>query len=793
MLHDNQKNFQILELDKVLELLKNEAALNDAKSAALDVLPSFHYDEVLKRLDFTHSAFELLKINTNPNFGSASDNSESLKRAERGGVLTCTELLKIADTLRSVRTVKNWRYDMVSDIKTDIDFMFAELVPNRYFEDKIYSAIKNEEELNDDASLTLMNLRRKITAASANIREKLEKTIKGPSAKYLQDAIITQRDGRFVVPVKSEFRGEFSGIVHDSSASGATLFIEPMAVVEINNDLRVLRLKEKEEVERILSEFSSEAANFSNAITDSYKTLVELSLLFAKANLAYKMRAVVPKINTNGKISLKNARHPLISNERVVPISVNLGYGYNTLVITGPNTGGKTVTLKTVGLLSLMALCGLMIPCDDGSEICVWDQVLVDIGDEQSIEQSLSTFSSHMVNVISILEKATPFSLVLIDELGSGTDPIEGAALAKSILISLLKKGAKTISTTHYAELKTYAVEAENVENASCEFDVENMRPTYKLIVGIPGRSNAFSITQRLGMDKSIIDRAKSFIDDNDKKFEHIIRTLEIERNKLTAERKEAEELKIELTRRKNDGDKKDSEFEKERQRLLDEARKQTTHIIDNARYKSNVLLNDLEDLKKSANLKNAADKFSAAKGLARSMLNDLEKESDPVLKPLNQKRSAVKREFKVGDKVRLIDLNKDAEIVEIKNQNSISVSFGSMRIWTSADNLELKEQPKKSKTKAPVSVPSKVEKRPSMELDIRGMASDEGIIEVDRFIDNALLLGLESVSVIHGKGTGVLRSAVHRFLKGHKAVKSYRLEVFGEGESGVTIVELKN
>ena len=786
-----QKYLDILELNKVLNLLANEAALPDAAILAHNLTPSWNEEEINNSLQETFAAYSLSAKAATPSFGKAVNNTDALDRAKVGSTLTPKELLDIAETLRIIRSVKNWR--SIADVaeQTAIDYIFNALVPNKYFEEKILFCIKNEETLADEASSELRDIRRKIVSATLNIREKLDKIIRSQNtAKFLQEAIITKRDDRYVVPVKSEHRGEFPGIVHDSSSSGATLFIEPMAVVEINNDLRVLRNKERDEIERILAELSAEAADFADTIINSYNSVVNLSLVFAKANLAYKMKASLPIINTNGRTVLKNARHPLIDSEKVVPICLTLGKDYNSLIITGPNTGGKTVTLKTIGLLTLMAMCGLMIPCDDMSEISVYDKILVDIGDEQSIEQSLSTFSSHMVNIVSIIENATPFSLVLLDELGAGTDPIEGAALAKSILITLAKKGSKIAATTHYAELKSYALETDGVENASCEFDVETLKPTYRLLIGVPGRSNAFAISSKLGIDEQIINNAKSYISEENLRFENIIAALEHERQTAEAGRREVQKLKSQLEARKSEIDKKSAEIDAAYNKIIEKARNDASHIIDNARYKSDALINELEDLKKTANATNAAEMFSKARQISKNTINAMEDEANPVER--SKTNYVLPRKLVKGDYVKLSDVGREGTVLEIKDKK-VQVSTGNIVIWSNIENIILLQKPEKkvNKKHTVTGIASGRDRIASTEFDMRGMSVDEGIIELDRFIDNAVMTGLNTVTIIHGKGTGILRKAVQCHLRSHKSIKNFRVGLFGEGENGVTIAEI--
>ena len=561
MKYDIIKHAKTLELDAVLQMLAGETASEDASANALAIIPVNDINIVKQNLCETESAYLLISKYTSPSFGGTSNILSQLSRAALGATLTPAELLKVANVLRVIRTVRAWRDNSSAEKETAIDYLFNALVPNKFLEDKITFCIKSEDEIADNASSTLADIRRKITSKGAKIRENLDKIVRGQLSKYLQDAIITQRDGRFVVPLKAEHKGEISGIIHDTSSSGATLFIEPMSVVETNNEIRVLKSKEQDEINRILAELSAYCSDFADSIKQSYNALIELDLIFAKAKLAYKMGAIVPKINNRGFVYIKRARHPLINQRAVVPITVTLGGDYDTLIITGPNTGGKTVALKTSGLMCLMSMCGLMIPCDDNSEIAVFNKIYADIGDEQSIEQSLSTFSSHMVNIISILDDCDNNSLVLFDELCAGTDPVEGAALAKAILMTLANKGVKTVTTTHYPELKAYALDADRVENASCEFDVSTLKPTYNLIIGQPGRSNAFAISKRLGLSDNIITLANEQLTEDDLRFENVVASLEKARQAAEADRREVSKLKSQIAEAKKRSDQAEHEF----------------------------------------------------------------------------------------------------------------------------------------------------------------------------------------------------------------------------------------
>ncbi len=791
----NKRYLKTLELYKILELLSNEASLEDAKAEALEIKPETDFEKVELLLKNTEDAYVFMAKYSAPNFAGAKNVSNSLKRAQAFAVLSIRELISIADTLRTVRIVNEWRENCLSMEKTSLEEYFLSLIPNKYLEDKINFAIKNEEELNDNASPALYDIRRKIIGKEAKLRENLEKIIKGPTAKYLQEAIVTQRDGRFVVPVKAEYKGQVNGIVHDTSATGVTIFVEPMSVVETNNEIRVLKLREREEIDRILAELSAEAGSFCDSIISSYNALSKLNLIFAKAKLAYKMRAVVPKINKDGYTYLKNARHPLINYKTVVPITVELGKEYNTLVITGPNTGGKTVTLKTIGLLTLMTMCGLMIPCDDGSKVAVYGSVFADIGDEQSIEQSLSTFSSHMVNIISILKHADDDSLVLFDELCAGTDPIEGAALAKAILMRLAAYGSRVVATTHYPELKSYAIEALGVENASCEFDVTTLKPTYRLIVGMPGRSNAFAISGKLGLDSSVIETAKQQVREEDLRFEKVVAALEKARSQAEKEQEIARKLRAEIFESKKKSDMREHELALKTEKLMSDTRRKANIIIENARNKASVLLNELEDMKKAINAENAAKTAEKARGMYRNTLKELENESNPVEHRVVSGETVTT--LSKGDIVIVADINRDATVLDIKpDKKQAYVMAGAVKLWTEYANLRYKSKnaptSEVKKTRNISRISSNKDRVISGEINLIGKASDEAIMELDNYIDTAILSGLETVRIIHGKGTGILRKNIQAHLRHHKSIDSFRLGTFGEGENGVTIATLK-
>ncbi len=794
MEYNISRYLKTLELDKILEMLAAETTIADAGEAAKSLNPSTEFNEVAALLKNTEDAYTFMSRYQAPSFGTATNNSSSLRRAEASAVLSISELLDIAETLRVIRSVKQWREDCQGLTDTSLEKLFNSLVPNKFIEEKINFAIKNEEELNDNASPALYDIRRKISSKSSKIRESLDKIVRGPNAKYLQEAIVTQRDGRYVVPLKAEHKGQINGIVHDTSSTGSTIFIEPMTVVETNNEIRVLKLRETEEIDRILAELSSEAGSFADSIIYSYNALSELNLIFAKARLAYKMKASVPSINKDGYTYLKRARHPLISYKTVVPVTLELGKEYSTLIITGPNTGGKTVTLKTIGLLTLMTMCGLMIPVDDGSKIAIYSKIFADIGDEQSIEQSLSTFSSHMVNIISIINQSDNDSLALFDELCAGTDPVEGAALAKAILMRLSAYGTKTVATTHYPELKSYAIDTVGVENASCEFDVTTLKPTYKLIIGMPGRSNAFAISKRLGLDETIIENAKGEVSENDTRFERVVESLEIAKKQAEEEQQRVNNLRQKLDAAERKAEMREHEFEVKQQKLMEQTRETANRIIENARYKSSQLLNELEEMKKQMNAETAAKLTEKARSDYKKTLNELEESADPVTRK-NVKGEGV-AEVNKGDIVLIADINRDATVIDVKPaEKKAFVMSGAIKMWVEFSNLRLKKKNNNStelkKTRKVSGLVSRGQRTVSGEVDIRGMAADEGILELDKYIDNAVLSGITTITIIHGKGTGVLRKAVQAHLRSHKNIKTFRAGTFGEGENGVTIAEI--
>lgn len=785
----SDKSMQKLELPAVLELLASQASSEEAKARCKAVVPLHDREDILTLQKETSAACRLISIKGSPSLSGAKDVSASLARADRGGTLSAGELLKIAAVLRCARQVKN--YAETDSVATVLDPLFLQLVANKYLEEKIERSILSEEEIADAASPELADIRRHIRVKSASVRESLQKIISSPTyAKYLREPIITIRSDRFVVPVKSECKSAIPGLVHDVSSSGNTFFIEPMQAVNANNDLRELFAKERKEIERILAELSAEAAGYQENINQNFEILVGLDVIFARAKLSFQMRAVEPQIREDGKIELKNARHPLIDKKTVVPITVRLGDDFDTMVITGPNTGGKTVTLKTMGLLTLMAECGMHIPADDGSCISLYDRVLADIGDEQSIEQSLSTFSAHMRNIVEIIGQCDGKSLVLFDELGAGTDPAEGAALAIALIQHCRTLGANVAATTHYAELKLFAMRTPGVINASCEFNVETLQPTYRLLIGVPGKSNAFAISRKLGLPEEIITAAGNLVSENDASFEDVLNQLEQQRQAMEAARAEAEALRLETEKRQKQSEEYFKEIQKEREKAVAKARQEAQHIIDDARRTANAVSEELKELRKQMRDTADAQGVNLRQAELRHSLNEAEEKL--AVKREVPKRPAPSRAIRVGDTVELLKLGSKATVLAINKDGSYQLQAGILKVNAKPEEVYLLEQQPNQSVKKIIDS-SKRElrmKAASPELDIRGMTTDEMQGVLGMFLDNAYLANLPSVRIIHGKGTGALRAAVHAELKRSKYVKRFRLGSYGEGEDGVTIVE---
>ena len=788
-----EKSLNILELPVVLDMLAAEAVTDGGKEACRSLRPSSDRQEVKNRLAETSAAKEMMVVRGSPSLSGIKDIRPSLSRAELGGSLNTIELLNIARVLQCARLVKGYTSDDKLG-KSCIDHLFAALHANRFLEEKITGSIVGEDEIADSASSELANIRRKIRAASARVRDCLQKIISSPSyAKVLQEPIITMRSDRFVVPVKAECKGAIPGLVHDISASGATLFIEPMAAVKANNELRELAAKEKTEIERILAELSADCAAHAEDIASDYSYLITLDGIFARAKLSYKLNGIEPELREKGVV-LRRARHPLLPKDKAVPISLELGEDFDTLIITGPNTGGKTVTLKTIGLLNVMAQCGLHIPADDGSGVPVYRHVLADIGDEQSIEQNLSTFSAHMTNIVHILNECDADSLLLFDELGAGTDPTEGAALAIAVIEHARKMGANVAATTHYAELKVYATNENGIQNASCEFDVETLSPTYRLLVGVPGKSNAFAISERLGLSKEIIDDAKARIGVQNASFEATIEKLEqtralLERDRAETAKKlrEAEEsakkaafLRAELSVRLEKADEK--------------AKRDAERIIAEARQTAENTFAELDEMRRKMNDDEQTQEINHARSELRRKLN----ESQGKLKakapeqPKEEKKSA--RDVRAGDTVEIKSMGVKAEVIDVNPDGTLNLRAGIMNVKLKPDDVYLIEGHAAKQKKQSVTLAGSTAPRAAVspEIDLRGMESIEAVNAAEQYIDSAVMGKLKTVTIIHGKGTGALRAAVQQMLKRNKAVKSYRLGRFGEGESGVTIVELK-
>ena len=791
------KSIRTLELPRVLQLLSDQAVSAEAKARALRVRPETEPEEVLRLLDQTDAARAMIGLHGSPSFSGVKPVAEALDRADRGGSLNTRELLTIAGLLTAARRAKEYFNDEAAE-KTAIDHLFLSLHGNRFLEEKIKRCIVDEDTIADAASTELADIRRHMRAAQAKSRQILQKIISSPSyGKILQETIITQRDGRFVVPVKAEHKGDLPGLVHDISSSGATLFVEPMGVVQANNELIELEAKEQKEIERILAELSAEAAAHREDIQWDYDTLVHLDLIFARGQLSYKMDGVRPEIRRDGAIHLRRARHPLLDAKKAVPIDIELGDTFDTLVITGPNTGGKTVSLKTLGLLTLMTQCGLHIPVGDRSAISVYERVLADIGDEQSIEQNLSTFSAHMTNIVSILREADSKSLILFDELGAGTDPVEGAALAIAVIQHVRAMGARVAATTHYAELKTFAMTTAGVENASCEFDVETLSPTYRLLIGIPGKSNAFAISKRLGLPDEVIEAAKVQMSGESVRFEDILTQLEAKRQALEKREQEANRL---YQQREEDA-RKAREFREQMERAKENARSrgeaEAKRILRDARSTADQVFAELSEMRKAQARAERAANANEAQAELRRKLNEAEDavskrdaRQEPIPKP--------SRPIREGDLVEIPGVRQPAEVVSVGKDGTLQLKAGALKMKAKADEVRLIEDDERAaqKKKAAVSISHNAARQlrtsAARELDIRGLETLEAEGVVENFLSAAVMGHLDTVTIIHGKGTGALRKAVHDILRRNRAVKSFRLGVYGEGESGVTVVTLR-
>lgn len=794
------KYLKALELDKILEMLAQETCCESARNLALSIEPETDVDEVIRSLKRTDDAFNLTLRFGTPSFIGLVDPTPRLKVAMAGGTLSPRDLLNIGAVLRQSRSLSQWAHQFEDEENSISEDLFS-LYLNNTLEREISSAIISDDEIDDNASAELASIRRKIRQTELKARDRMEKIIHSSTyQKYLQDSLITMRDGRFVVPVKAEYRGEIEGLVHDTSASGSTYFIEPIGVVEANNEIRVLQAKEKDEIERILADFSARCAECGEDIQLLFGRLMDLNVLFAKTRLASKMNAFCPTVTEDGKINLKKARHPLIDPKKVVPVDVHLGDEFTSLVITGPNTGGKTVTLKTLGLLSLMTMCGLLIPVAPGSSVSTFENILVDIGDEQSIEQSLSTFSAHMTNIVSILEEADYRSLILVDELGSGTDPVEGAALAISVLERFRQRHCRVAATTHYAELKMYAIQTEGVENACCEFDVESLKPTYRLLIGVPGRSNAFAISQKLGLDPAIISHAQALVQSENKQFEDVVDSLEASRQQYEAMTRELAEKEAEIERTRKEIRAHKEQLSKEKAAEVQKAKEQAMRIVSDVQGQANALMDELNQIRKEKDREAFSQKAIAARSQLKSKLDKIHDAANPITERENISYT-LPRPLKPGDTVLIVDIDKEGTVLQAPDKSgNVLVQAGIIRSRVKIGNLRLLDKKKvqfngtnvrtgKGSVKKNINVSGR---SASMECDLRGMTVDEALLTLDSFIDNAILTHVHQITIIHGKGTGALRAAVQAHLKQHKAIRTFRLGVYGEGEAGVTVAELK-
>ncbi|MGN1094969.1 MAG: endonuclease MutS2 [Eubacteriales bacterium] len=785
-----------LEFDKIREMLANTAPTDGAKKLSLSLMPTSSSIMVKRLLSETDAAYSSIVKKGMAPFGGVSDVTDAADRADRGASLTLPELLSVARLFAAVRALKDYNNFEHPDEETPLDDYFSRLVPQKYLEDEINSAITGPETIADNASDELLTIRRKMRSAENRVRENLQKFVTGNTySKYLQDQIITMRDGRYVIPVKLEYKNEIKGLVHDTSASGSTLFIEPMCVVEANNELRVLEGREKDEIERIIAVLSSKVASVAAEIKADYEIITDLAFIFARAKLSFSYNGVSPEITEKREINLRAARHPLLPKESVVPITVSLGESFDTLIITGPNTGGKTVTLKTLGLFSLMAQSGLHIPAGDGSSLCIFDEILADIGDEQSIEQSLSTFSSHMVKIVDIIGKVNERSLVLFDELGAGTDPIEGAALAMAIIEAVREKHSLIAATTHYVELKSFAMETPGVCNASCEFDVETLRPTYKLIIGTPGKSNAFAISYKLGLPQSILERAERFVSGEDKRFENVIDKLESERMKMERNRELSENILRETEIKKKETDAQTEKALAEANRELEKAREQARRMVEAAKASSEFIFAELEKVKKQKDKENLSETLEEARKAIRAHIKDNSDEIDPVFKT-EMGDYKLPRPLIQGDEVIVVDLNKKGSVVSAPDsRDNVMVKVGNATMKLPCARLMLIDGKnvicKEKKKKAAVYKQSAVSSF-SPQLDLRGKYGDEACEMTDKYIDDALRAGVKTIRIVHGKGTGVLRKRITEYLKNDSRVASVRQGEWGEGDTGVAIAELK-
>ena len=791
----NEKVLKTLEYDKIIDQLAALAGSTLAKDKCKNLKPFSILSEIQAAQRETSDALSRLLRRGNISFSGVTDVRGTLKRLEIGSILSMEELLRICKLLEVCARVKSYsRKDAGEDTGDSLDDLFEALQPLTPVSSEIRRCIISEDELSDDASPALFRLRRSMRQTNDRVHAQLASMVNGSVRSYLQDAVITMRNGRYCIPVRAEYRGQVPGMIHDQSSTGSTLFIEPMAVVKLNNELRELEMKEEQEIEVILSTLSSLVAQETETIRDDLTLLTQLDVIFAKAQLSRSYNGSEPVFNEKGWINIKKGRHPLLDKKKVVPIDIHLGKDFQLLIITGPNTGGKTVSLKTVGLFTLMGQAGLHIPAFDGSELAVFEEVFADIGDEQSIEQSLSTFSSHMTNIVSILEKATSRSLALFDELGAGTDPVEGAALAISILSNLHRRGTRTMATTHYSELKVFALSSPGVENGCCEFNVETLRPTYRLLIGVPGKSNAFAISSKLGLSDEIIEEAKTHLTEQEESFEDLITDLENSRTTIEKEREEIDRYKQEIQTLKKRLEQKQDKLDNSREAILRKANEEARAILQDAKDYADTTMRNLNKFGK-ANI--SAKEMEQERDKLRKKLSGVEK--NLTLKTEKKPKKELKaKDLKIGDSVKVLSMNLKGTVSTLPNdKGNLYVQMGILRSQVNIKDLELIEEPGvtgpglgkgtggsgKIKMAKSASV--------SMELNLLGKTVDEAIAELDKYLDDAYLAHVPSVRIVHGKGTGALRKGVHTYLRRNKRVKSFRLGEFGEGDAGVTIVVL--
>jgi DNA mismatch repair protein MutS2 len=791
----HERTFRVLEFDKIIKKLMALTTSILGKEIAQKLLPETSLSKVNALLEETNHSVNCILEKGSPPLGGIHDIRGSLKRIEIGGVLGAGELLKIADTLRACSNLKAYDINVRQDVRSDniVSELIKSLVTNKRIEERIELSIVNDEELSDNASPLLGNIRRQIRERQNYIKDRLNDLIKTPTyQKYLQDPIVTVRGDRYVIPVKQEFRNEVPGMVHDMSSSGATIFIEPMSVVNANNDIKQLKVKEQAEISKILNELTDQVATIANDLTSSVHLLAKLDFIFAKGKFSLEYNCVCPGLNMDGHIVIKKGRHPLIDKKTVVPIDFWVGDKTSAVIITGPNTGGKTVTLKTIGLFALMTQAGLHIPANDGTVMGVFKKVFADIGDEQSIEQSLSTFSSHMTNIVQILNEADDKSLVLFDELGAGTDPSEGAALAMGILEHLRQTGSIVVATTHYSELKLYAVSTPGVENACCEFDVQTLRPTYNLLIGVPGKSNAFAISKRLGLSENILQRARGFLSSEDIQFEEILMSMEDNRQKTQAERMKTESYRLEVEKLKNELEMQKQKLEENKDKILRDAREEARRILISAKQQCDEILSEMRRLERETNV---IQKNREAEEFRLKINGKIDQLNQSLTVPLMPAKGNVKppENLKPGDSVLIVNLNQKGIVLNPPDKDGeVLVQAGIIKINVNISNLQLVDEQKSQVHKVGTGKISMSKALSAVtEMDLRGSTVDEATDVIDKFLDDASITGLSEVTIIHGKGTGALRKGIHQFLKYHPHVKSFRLGRFGEGEMGVTIVQL--